>query len=83
MPDATKLRGRAKLSLGLSLVFAVAAFVYLTLTRSLFQGAGLALLVILAGIWEYYRKRSDAIAAERYEAEAEEQRRKREERQQR
>lgn len=83
MPDATKLRGRAKLSLGLSLVFAVAAFVYLTLTQSLFHGAGLALLVILAGIWEYYRKRSDAIAAERYEAEAEEQRRKREERQQR
>jgi len=82
VPDATKLRGRAKLSLGLSLVFAVAAFVYLTLTQSLFQGAGLAVLVILAGIWEYYRKRSDAIAAERYEAEAEEQRRKREERRQ-
>jgi hypothetical protein len=82
VPDATKLRGRAKLSLGLSLVFAVAAFVYLTLTQSLFQGAGLAFLVILAGIWEYYRKRSDAIAAERYEAEAEEQRRKREERRQ-
>ncbi len=80
MPDATKLRGRAKLSLGLSLVFAVAAFGYLTLTRSLFHGTGIAVIVILAGIWEYYRKRSDAIAAERYEAEAEEQRRKREER---
>jgi ABC-type nickel/cobalt efflux system permease component RcnA len=80
VPDATKLRGRAKLSLGLSLVFAVVAFVYLTLTQSLVQGTGLAVLVILAGIWEYYRKRSDAIAAERYEAEAEEQRRKREER---
>lgn len=80
MPDATKIRGRAKLSLGLSLAFAVAAFGYLTLTQSLFHGAGLAALVILAGIWEYYRKRADAIAAERYEAEAEEQRRKHEER---
>ena len=78
MPDATKLRGRAKLSLGLSLVFAVAAFAYLKLTQSLFHGTGIAVIVILAGLWEYYRKRSDAIAAERYEAEAEEHRRKRE-----
>ena len=76
MPDATKLRGRAKLSLGLSLVFAVAAFGYLTLTRSLFHGTGIAVIVIVAGIWEYYRKRSDAIAAERYEAEAEERQRR-------
>jgi hypothetical protein len=80
VPDATKLRGHAKLSLGLSLVFAVAAFAYLTLTRSLFHGAGIAVLVILAGLWEYRRTRADAIVAERYEAEAEEQRRKREER---
>jgi ABC-type bacteriocin/lantibiotic exporter with double-glycine peptidase domain len=78
VPDATKLRGRAKLSLGLSLVFAVVAFTYLTLTQSLFHGTGIAIVVILAGVWEFYRKRSDAIAAERFEAEAEEQRRKRE-----
>jgi hypothetical protein len=75
---ATKLRGRAKLSLGLSLVFAVGAFGYLALTQTLVHGAGIALLVVLAGLWEYRRKRADAVRAERFEAEAEEQRRKRE-----
>lgn len=70
----TPRRGWAKISLGLSLLFAVGIFGYLSLSGVPLYGAAFAVFIILTGIWEYRRKRKDAITAERYEAEAEEQR---------
>ncbi len=67
--------GLANLSLGLSILFAVAAFVYLWIAGLPLRGAVLGLLVIAAGYWEYRRKIQDQLTSERYEAEAEEQRR--------
>lgn len=66
--------GLANLSLGLSILFAVAAFVYFWVAGLPLRGAGLGLLVIAAGYWEYRRKIQDQLASERYEAEAEERR---------
>lgn len=68
-------QGWAKLTLGLSLAFAVAAFGYFWLADAPFQGAALAALVLVAGYWEYKRKLQDERTAERYEREAEAQRR--------
>ena len=48
--------GLANLSLGLSILFAVAAFVYLALAGSPLRGAALGGLVLAAGYWEYRRK---------------------------
>ena len=76
MSEPRSRRGWAKVSLGLSLVFAIGVFVYFALNDALFNGAALAVLVIAAGIWEYRRKHQDERTAERYEAEAEEQRQK-------
>jgi hypothetical protein len=73
--------GLANLSLGLSILFAVAAFVYLALAGSPLRGAALGGLVLAAGYWEYRRKIQDKRTSERYEAEAEAQKRRREERQ--
>jgi ABC-type bacteriocin/lantibiotic exporter with double-glycine peptidase domain len=66
--------GWAKITLGLSLLFAVGAFVYLSLSGAPLAGAALGALVVAAGIWEYRRKLQVQITAERYEAEAEENR---------
>ena len=75
MGNAPRSRaGRAKLGLGLSLVFAVVAFAYFALSGSPVSGAGLAVLVVAAGYWEYRRKLQDETTAERYEAKAEEHR---------
>jgi hypothetical protein len=71
MTDSRKRRGRAKIALGLSLIFGVAIFAYLTLTRSIFHGTVVGALVVGAGYWEYRRMLQDIIAAERYEADAE------------
>lgn len=68
--------GWAKISLGISFVFAIGVFVYFALNDALLNGAALGVLVIIAGIWEYRRKRQDERTAERYEAEAEEHRQK-------
>ena len=67
--------GLANLSLGLSILFAVVAFGYFSFTGLPFRGALVGLLVIGAGYWEYRRKIQDQLTQERYEAEAEEQRR--------
>lgn len=72
----TPRRGWAKVTLGVSLLFAVGAFVYLSLSGAPVAGAALGVLVILAGIWEYRRKLQDQITAEKFEAEAEERRRR-------
>ncbi|MFB6155341.1 MAG: hypothetical protein ABEJ22_05550 [Haloferacaceae archaeon] len=71
MASSRNRRGRAKIALGLSLVFAVAIFAYLTLTRTVFLGAVVGLLVVGAGFWEYRRTMQDIVSAERFEAEAE------------
>jgi hypothetical protein len=71
MSSSRNRRGRAKISLGLSLVFAVAAFAYLTLTQTIYHGTVLGALVVAAGYWEYRRTMQDVVAAERLEADAE------------
>ncbi|EFW90993.1 hypothetical protein ZOD2009_17643 [Haladaptatus paucihalophilus DX253] len=70
-------RGWAKITLGVSLLFAVGVFVFLSIQGSPVRGAAGGLLIIVAGLWEWRRKRSDQIRAERFEAEAEESQRKR------
>jgi len=69
-------QGWAKMTLGLSLVFAVGAFAYFSLAGTPLRGAALGVLVIAAGYWEYKRKLRDERTARKYEAEAEEQRRR-------
>ena len=76
MTGSSNRRGRAKISLGLSLVFAVAAFVYLSLSQTVYHGMALGALVAAAGYWEYRRNMQDVIAAERLEADAEKNRRR-------
>ena len=76
MSEPRSREGWAKVSLGLSVLFAIGVFVYFVLNDAVVNGVALAVLVILAGIWEYRRKRQDERTAERYEAEAEEQRQK-------
>lgn len=72
----TRNRGRAKLTLGLSILFAVGGFAYFWLSDAPFQGVGVGVLVLLAGYWEYRRTLQDQRTAERYEREAEAQRQK-------
>lgn len=69
-------QGWAKITLGISILFAVGAFVYFTLAGAPLNGVGLGVVVIVAGIWEYKRRRRAEITAERYEAEAEKNRRR-------
>jgi hypothetical protein len=64
-------RGVARVSLGLSLLFAVGAFVVLSLSGRPVVGAGLGTLVVLAGLFEYRRTMQDIVSTERFEAEAE------------
>lgn len=59
------------MTLGLSLVFAIAAFGYFALGGAPLRGGALAVLVLGAGYWEYRKKRREKRLAERYEAEAE------------
>lgn len=69
--NATATLGWAKIALGLSLLFAVGAFVYFSLAGVPLRGAALGVLVAAAGYWEYRRKLQDERTALRYEAEAE------------
>jgi hypothetical protein len=79
MPD-TSLLGRlrnldrravARVSLGLSLLFAVGAFVVLSLLGRPVAGAALGALSVFAGLFEYRRTMQDIVSTERFEAEAE------------
>ncbi|WP_266075641.1 hypothetical protein [Haladaptatus caseinilyticus] len=70
-------RGWAKITLGVSLLFAVVVFVALSFAGQPFRGVAGGVLIIVVGIWEWRRKRSDEIRAEQLEAEAEESQRKR------
>jgi len=75
--DLISRRGQAKVTLGVSLLFAVGLFVYLSLAGRPLRAAVLGVLVVVAGVWEYRRTMQDLVTTERYEAKAEEQRRKR------
>jgi hypothetical protein len=77
LPRAPKQRW-ARATLGLSLVFAVGAFVYLVLDGAPFQATVLAALILGAGYWEYRKKLQEKRVARQYEAKAEEQRRENE-----
>ena len=67
----TPNRGWAKVTLGLSLLFAVGAFGYFALSGAPVNGAVFGTIIVIAGYWEYKRKLQDEIVAERVEAEAE------------
>ncbi|WP_224338015.1 hypothetical protein [Haloprofundus halobius] len=76
MPNSRLRRnGWSTIGLGLSVAFAVGVFVYFWLAGTPLRGAVVALLVLLAGVWEHRRKVRDVVVAESYEAEAEAQRR--------
>lgn len=64
-------RGWAKVSLGLSILLAVAGFTYFLLAGRPVAGAGLGVVLLIGGIWEYRRRIQDLRAARKYEAEAE------------
>ncbi|WP_313692361.1 hypothetical protein [Halorarum halobium] len=64
-------RGRAKIALGLSILFAVGLVGYFALAGTPVTGMLLGILVVGAGGWEYRRTLQDVRTAERYEAEAE------------
>ena len=66
----------AKLTVGLSILFAAGAFAYFARSGSPLRGVALAALVLAAGYWEYRRKLQDERTARRYEAQAETQRRR-------
>ncbi|MFC5133237.1 MULTISPECIES: hypothetical protein [Haloferacaceae] len=68
----------ARATLGLSLLFAAAAFAYFASDGALFQGVVFAALILGAGYWEYRKKLQEKRVARQYEAEAEEQRRRNE-----
>lgn len=68
----------ARATLGISVLFAVGAVGYFAVAGAPLRGLVLALLVLGAGYWEYRKKLQEKRVARRYEAEAEEQRRKRE-----
>lgn len=69
--------GQAKITLGISLLFSVGLFVYLSLAGSPIRGAVLGVFVVLAGVWEYRRTKQDLVTTERYEAEAKSKQRRR------
>jgi len=70
-------RGKAKIVLGISLLFAVGLFGYLWLAGRPFRAVGGSLLVIGAGVFEFRRTMQDIVAAEQHEAEAEASQRRR------
>lgn len=74
--DPAKVRGRAQLTLGLSLLFAVGVFLFLGLNGSPIRGAIFGVLVVVAGVWEYRRRLQDERTAMKYEMEAEEQKKR-------
>ncbi|HKL28613.1 MAG TPA: hypothetical protein VJ898_05025 [Natrialbaceae archaeon] len=71
--DPSRIRGRAQVTLGLSLLFAVAVFLYFGLGGAPVRGAVVGVLVVVAGVWEYRRRLQDERVAMRFEMEAEEQ----------
>lgn len=73
----TPTKGWAKVSLGVSILFAVAGFGYLSMLGRPLNGVALGLLVLVAGYWEYRRRHQDERAAAQYEAEADQHRERR------
>lgn len=70
-------QGWAKVTLGVSGLFAAGFVAYFWLAGTPLRGIALGVLLVLAGYWEYRRKLQDERVARRYEAEAEEQKRNR------
>lgn len=70
-------QGWAKITLGVSVLFAAGAVGYFWLAAAPLRGVALGALLLIAGYWEYKRKLQDERVARRYEAEAEEQKRNR------
>lgn len=70
-------RGKAKIVLGVSLLFAVGVFGYFWLAGLPYRAVGGCLLIIGAAVFEYRRTMQDIVTAERHEAEAEASQRRR------
>lgn len=75
LPRVPKQRW-ARATLGLSLLFAVGVVGYFAIAGAPLRGVVLGAVVLGAGYWEYKKKLHEKRVARRYEAEAEEQRRK-------
>jgi hypothetical protein len=71
--DPSRIRGRAQITLGISLLFAVALFLYFGLGGAPFRGAVIGVLIVVAGVWEYRRRLQDERVAKHFEMEAEKQ----------
>ncbi|WP_254546631.1 hypothetical protein [Halomarina pelagica] len=67
MVDVARLRRRARLALGASLVAAVLAGGYLLATGRPVAAVGLAALLAVAGLWEYRQKVAEIGQAARRE----------------
>lgn len=73
-PRKPKGYGLALISLGVSILFAAVALAYFWYQGDLFTGVGFALLILVAGAWEFRRRLVDARTVEELEADAEERR---------
>lgn len=62
--------GVAKIGLGISIVLSVVGFVYFTMRGQPVAGAGLGVVLVIGGVWEYHRRIQDLRRSEQYEAEA-------------
>ena len=69
--DRPPASGLAKLSLGISLFVAATGFLYFYVQGQYTTAIGVGLVFALGGLWEYRRRLQDAMAEQRYEAEAE------------
>lgn len=69
--DPERNRALATVGMGLSLLAAAAALGYFWLQDQLFVGLALAVLVVGAGVWEYYQKLAEIRAAVAAEQDAE------------
>ena len=71
MVDVERSKARAKISMGLSTLMAAGAVGWFWYQGSLFTGVGLAVILVVAGYWEYTRRNEDVRRAARAESDAE------------
>lgn len=71
MVDVERSKARAKISMGLSTLMAAGTVGWFWYQGSLFTGLGLAVILVVAGYWEYTRRIADVRRAARAESDAE------------
>jgi len=76
--DVERSKGRARVTLGVSVLFSAGALAWFWYQGDSLTGFGLAALLTAAGYWEYRRRIADVRRAARAEADAERRRQDRE-----